>query len=101
MSLSRYQLSANEQHILRVMKISKNWVWKDKCILYKIKERKLIPPDLNGYIELSNIVSKKFMKNFVKCECFTIPKGKRVRHRGGGGNHRQWRRGMHRRVGEI
>ena len=58
---------ANEKWILTVKsKCGKMWMWKDKGNIYDMKGTKIVPLTLKGYIDLAEIVRKRFMKTLVE-----------------------------------
>tara|TARA_Y100001938_G_C7760045_1_gene268118 strand:- start:1 stop:291 length:291 start_codon:yes stop_codon:yes gene_type:complete len=64
--LSKSQQKENEKHFLMCIKYSKQYIWIDKANVYAIKNNKMNPKDMKGYIELVYIVSKDFAKLFIE-----------------------------------
>ena len=62
------QRKANEKHFLKYLKDkTKLYMWKDKGNCYDMSSgTKIKPLNLKGYVELSAIVRKPFMKLFVE-----------------------------------
>lgn len=59
------QRKVNEKYFIQMMRITKIYTWVDTGNSYSMINNKMKPSTLKGYIDLSNIVSKEFMKTFV------------------------------------
>jgi hypothetical protein len=61
------QRQANEKFFLQMIKNkTKLYMWKDQGECYDMSSGKMKPYTLKGYVELSAIVRKPFMKLFVE-----------------------------------
>lgn len=57
---------ANEKWVLQTKsKCGQMWFWKDKGNVYDMSGTKIVPLTLKGYIDLAEIVRKRFMKTLV------------------------------------
>ncbi len=59
---------SNETYFMNLLKWTKLWTWKSKGHTYTIEDNKLVPRDLKGYVELSEILTKEFILEYVKCD---------------------------------
>jgi hypothetical protein len=59
-------MKANELWVLKTKASKvKMWMWKDKGNIYDMSGTKIVPLTLKGYVELAEIVRKRFMKTLV------------------------------------
>lgn len=56
---------ANEKWVLKMKSITKIWTWVEKGNVYDMSGTKIVPLTMKGYIDLAEIVRKRFMKTLV------------------------------------
>jgi hypothetical protein len=63
--MNNYKKSVNEKFLMFVIKNIKFWVWTDLQELYIIENGKIKPETKRGFKELSKIVTRSFIENYV------------------------------------
>ena len=59
-------MKANEKWVLKTKSVcGKLWMWSDKGNVYDMRGTKIVPLTMKGYIDLAEIVRKRFMKTLV------------------------------------
>ena len=64
--MNNEERQANERFFLNMIQATNFFIWKDTGNCYDMSSGKMKPTSIKGYIELSLIVRKPFMKLFVE-----------------------------------
>jgi hypothetical protein len=64
-TMNNHQKLANEKFFISIMRFGSIWFWPDMNESYKLIEGKFKPMTQRGYLELSKIVTRSFMEQYV------------------------------------